>query len=263
MPPWAGMRASSSVPRSPTGAGRLAVLDLRRLDEGAGQRLEVGRQRVALQVAQQLVEEEVVDVEDGVGGDEDGLVLVAHALVELEVLQPVARRRHETVLLQQGAGFGGEGAVVEAQVRDAVEVHGQRVVAVVVIGRQRDGYAFVEVREARIAHVLGDLVEDLLHLGIGHRLLRRGARRRALRRLLELGRFPALLVGGGGRGLQIGQQRLAGEEAQRQRHQQHQIQQRTSLGHVNLLQLSTLDFGLNAPPPPTPRPRRSPRGRAP
>ena len=128
---------------------QFGVESLGRLQTGSGEHLDIRRKVLPLQVTQHLVEEQVVDVVDGIGGDEDGDFLVAGILVHLEELQPFGRRDDEAILRQERAPRVAEReTLVVGQCR---HVHRERIAA---IGRgQTDGDLGVG-GEARSAHVV-------------------------------------------------------------------------------------------------------------
>ena len=72
-----------------------------RCDAGARERRDVRRKMFALQVAQHLVEHQMVNVINRVGGDKDGQFLVARVFIDLEELEPLGRRDDKTVLRQE------------------------------------------------------------------------------------------------------------------------------------------------------------------
>ena len=110
------------------GALQFGVENLGRLQTGSGERLNIRRKVLPLQVAQHLVEEQVVDVVDGIGGDEDGDFLVAGILVDLEELQPLSRRDDEAILRQERALRVAERETLV--VEQCRQVHRQRIAAI-------------------------------------------------------------------------------------------------------------------------------------
>ncbi len=108
---------------------------LGRLETCSGEGADIGLEVLPLQIAQHLVEQQVIDVIDRVGGDEHRDLPVARVLVELEELQPFGRRDDEAVLRQERA----LGVAPSESVRVAQRRHIHRQGVPLVRCRQDDG----------------------------------------------------------------------------------------------------------------------------
>ena len=123
------------------GALERLVLAVAGSQHAAGQGIERGGKGVAFQVAQHLIEDQVIDVIDRIGGDEDrpqAVTAVFIDLIELAKLARFGRQYHKTVFCER-PGLG----IVEfefAYVLHLVQIQRQAVIAAVEFGRDMDRY---------------------------------------------------------------------------------------------------------------------------